>query len=88
MENKIWRFKDLDGQEIIMNTKDIRSLYDILDRIRSSGSPVSGNKQTSNKKGKPEAVLIPFINRMSNDRRHSGLAHVYEYRTSRENEME
>ncbi|MNC24736.1 hypothetical protein D3C76_172310 [compost metagenome] len=73
MENKRWSFKvpgDPDGREKVIDTSEIRSVYDLLDILHSDELQSPQKEQASELKAKPKAVLIPFISRMMEKRRH------------------
>ncbi|MGN7763156.1 hypothetical protein [Paenibacillus sp. 22594] len=73
MDNKYWSFKipgDPDGRETVINTSDIRSVYDLLDMLHSEEPQAPQEDQTASLKNKPKAPLLPFVSRMMDKRRH------------------
>ncbi|MDT3427065.1 hypothetical protein J2Z22_002601 [Paenibacillus forsythiae] len=66
MENKRWRFKvpgATDSKEFIMDTREIKSAYDILKKWRSAEeappleeATASRRESSADSPGKPEAV--------------------------------
>ncbi|AIQ67073.1 hypothetical protein [Paenibacillus graminis] len=72
MENKDWSFKvpgDPDGREQVINTSEIKSVYDLLDLLHRD--ELQGpQQQTAGPKINPQAVLLPFVSRMTKKRRH------------------
>ncbi|QWU17067.1 hypothetical protein SAMN04487895_11318 [Paenibacillus sophorae] len=66
MENKRWRFKvpgASDSKEIIIDTREIKSVYDVLKKLRNAEDAVPLEETTAPRQetnpespGKPEAV--------------------------------
>ncbi|KWX72938.1 hypothetical protein AMQ84_23770 [Paenibacillus riograndensis] len=64
MENRNWCFKvpgDPDGREKVINTSEVKSVYDLLDLLHRDELQGSQKKQ---------AVLLPFVSRIMKKRRH------------------
>ncbi|MNI88003.1 hypothetical protein D3C73_1452580 [compost metagenome] len=73
MDNKRWSFKipgDLDGSEKVIDISEIKSVYDLLDLMRKDEVQPAQQIQASRLNMKPKAVLVPFISRMIEKRRH------------------
>ncbi|AIQ11481.1 hypothetical protein [Paenibacillus durus] len=60
MENKHWRFKvpgASDSKEIIIDTREIKSVYDVLKKLRSAEEAVPLEKTTApRQKTNPESL--------------------------------
>lgn len=73
MENRNWCFKvpgDPDGREKVINTSEVKSVYDLLDLLHRDELQGPQKKQAAGLKDNPQAVLLPFVSRMLKKRRH------------------
>ena len=73
MENKRWNFKipgSPDGKGMAVDTSEIKTVYDLLDRLRSEQPQAPQKGQHAGLKSKPKAAVIPFVSRMLDKRRH------------------
>ncbi|AIQ56364.1 hypothetical protein PBOR_05015 [Paenibacillus borealis] len=74
MGNKQWNFKipgNPDGKELIIDTNQITTVYDLLDMLRQE-EPQAPQKEQQPRLNPPQprAVVIPLISRMLDKRRH------------------
>lgn len=73
MENKRWSFKVPGGPEGSaknIDISEIKSVYDLLDLMRKDEVQPVQQTRASRLNSQPKAVLIPFISRMMDKRRH------------------
>ncbi|MNW67876.1 hypothetical protein D3C74_465400 [compost metagenome] len=73
MDNKRWSFRipgDPDGSAKDINLSEIKSVYDLLDLMRKDEVQPVQKLQAERMNKQPKAVLIPFISRMMDKRRH------------------
>jgi hypothetical protein len=73
VENKRWSFKvpgDESGRTKDIDISEIKSVYDLLDLMRKDEVQPAEQPVAQRKMKQPAAVLVPFISRVMDKRRH------------------